>query len=141
MCIGVCTYSFAVGSLTTILSTLDSNETKLKEKLNIVEELRMQYNLNSETYIKLKKVLKYDHSQNAKNKLEFINSLPQQLKIELSLIMHQETINRIPFFQNRPNHFIFFVGSMLKPMKVMSDEYIFEEGEPINESILTQKLK
>ena len=134
MFIGVCTYSFAVGSLTSVLSSLDSKEAKLKKKLNILDDLKMEYNLNTETYIKLKKVLQYDHSRDVKEKFEFINSLPQSLKIELSLIMHQETINKIPFFQNREPLFISFIGPLLRPIKIQADEYIFEEGDKINES-------
>lgn len=38
--IGVVSFSFAVGSLSTILSSLDTKNAKLKEKLMVLNEIR-----------------------------------------------------------------------------------------------------
>ena len=110
MCIGVCAYSFALGSLTSVLTSLDSKEAKLKEKMNTLEEFKSEYQINFGTYIKLRKAVKYDHTRNSTYKFQFLNELPQALKIELSVIMHQEMINKIPFFQTKNPHFIAFIG-------------------------------
>jgi voltage-gated potassium channel len=135
MCIGVCAYSFAVGSLSSVLSSLDSKQAKLKQKLHTLEELRRDYRLNYEIYIKLRKALKYDHSRDESEKFEFINELPQSVKLELAVIMHQNIIKKIPFFQNRPPHFIAAITPLLKPVKIFKDQYIYTENEPIDESI------
>lgn len=37
------------------------------------------------------------------------------------------------FFKKRQPHFIAFVGPMLKPIKVEKDQYIYKEGDPIDE--------
>jgi voltage-gated potassium channel len=134
MCIGVCSYSFAVGSLSSVLSSLDSKQAKLKQKLNTLEELRRQYRLNHEIYIKLKKSLKYDHSKDKSDKFSFLNELPQSLKLELAVIMHQNIIKKIPFFQSRDPHFIAFICPLLRPMKVFEDQYIYVAGDQIEES-------
>jgi len=42
-------------------------------------------------------------------------------------------ITRIPFFQDKPPHFIAFVGPLLRPVKVFQGEYIYVEGDPIDD--------
>ena len=134
MCIGVCSYSFAIGSLSSVLSTLDTKKAKLKSKLNILEELKNEFKLDFDMYNRLKRALKYDNTRDESEKLAFIEGLPSTLKNDMAVIMHQKIIANIPFFQNRPPHFIAFAAPLLKPLIIPKDEYIFSDNEPINES-------
>ena len=134
MCIGVCAYSFALSSLTSVITTIDSREADLKEKLNTLEELRIEYHINYETFMKIRKAIKYDHRRNVADKYDLLSKLPKALNLELTIIMHQEVIQKIPFFQNRNPHFISHICPMLKPIKIDMDEYIFKENDPIDES-------
>jgi hypothetical protein len=134
MCIGVCSYSFAIGSLSSVLSSLDSKQAKFKQKLNTLEEFKRDYNLNFEIYHKLKKALKYDHNRNEADKFAFVNELPQRLKLELAVLMHQNIIKKIPFFQERPPHFIAAITPFLKPTKMFKGQYIYKKNDPIDES-------
>ena len=86
------------------------NELTNIKKLKVLEELRDEYQINYHTYTKLKKALKYDHSRNERDKFEFLKELPQSLNIELSAIMYEDMINKIPFFQDKSPHFISFIG-------------------------------
>ena len=65
MMIGVFSFSFAIGSLSSVLSTLDSKQAKLKEKLNTLNEINQSYNLNYDLYRRLRHCLKYDHNKDA----------------------------------------------------------------------------
>lgn len=47
--------------------------------------------------------------------------------------MHQEIIKQVKFFKKRQPHFIAFVGPMLKKIKVEREQYIYKEGDPIDE--------
>jgi hypothetical protein len=134
MCVGVCAYSFALSSLTSVLTTLDSQEANLKEKLNTLEELRLEYHINYDTFMKLRKAIKYDHSRNVSDRYELLNQLPKALNLELAIIMHEEMISKIPFFQKRNPHFISYICPLLKPIKQEMDDYILKENDPIDES-------
>ncbi len=127
---GVCTYSFAVGSLSSVLTTLDTKDAKLKKKLSVLEGLRSEYELSHEIYAKLKKALKYDHSRDSTEKINFVNELPITLKNELAVIMHKHLIRNIPFFSGKPPHFLAFAGPLLKSIKVPKGEYIYHEDDP-----------
>jgi hypothetical protein len=60
---GVFTFSFSIGSLSSLLSNLDSKQAKLKEKLNVLEQLKKDYNIPFVLYNKLSRALKYDHTK------------------------------------------------------------------------------
>lgn len=46
MLVGAMSYSFAISSFTNLLSSLDSHETKLKEKLDTLNAIRSHYDLD-----------------------------------------------------------------------------------------------
>ena len=133
MCIGVCAYSFAVGSLSSVFTYLDSKQAKLKERMDILEDIRYEFNLDNEMYIKLKKSLRYDYKRNTTDKYNFLSELPQSLKIELSIIMHHEVVSRIPFFLDKSPQFLAMAGPLLRPTRVAAGEFIYVEGDTMNE--------
>ena len=63
MLIGVISFSFATGTLSSILSNIDSQKAKLKSKLELLLELKQEYHLNNALYDDLRQALKYDHSR------------------------------------------------------------------------------
>ena len=74
--IGVIGFSFAIGSLSSVLSSLDAKAAKLKEKLSILENIRTEYKIPYELYRRLRLALNYDHSKNAEEATIFLNELP-----------------------------------------------------------------
>ena len=135
MLAGIIMYSFTIGSLTSLIAILDSKQAKLKDKLTILDELYMEYHFDYETYIKIRRCLKYENSRNESDKYEFLNDLPQQLKVEVSVLMHQNIIQKLPFFQGLDPYFISFFVPLLKNLHVQKGEYIYKEGAPSDSSI------
>jgi hypothetical protein len=64
MLIGVISFSFATGALSSIISNYDSSQAKLKEKIATLNEIKNDYKIGPELYDDLMKTLKYDHSKN-----------------------------------------------------------------------------
>lgn len=48
--------------------------------------------------------------------------------------MNQEIIDSIAFFKNKPDSFIVFICSYLKPIRIHKNDYICMEGDPADES-------
>ena len=135
MCIGVCSYSFAVGSITSIFATMDTRETIFKNKLNQIEALRKEFGFSHEIYIKLKKAVSYEvNNQHAFDKASFLNELPHALKIEVSMFMHRHIVQNIEIFRNKSPQCLAYVGPYLKSRKVDKGEYIYSKGDPIDNS-------
>ena len=132
--IGVVGFSFAIGSLSSVLSSLDAKAAKLKEKLSMLEDIRKEYKIPYDLYRRLRLALNYDHhSKNAEEYMIFLNELPVALKVELSVVMHSELVKSIQFFRHKPPHFIAYVAPLLKPAKIEKDQYIYREDDPIDE--------
>lgn len=85
---GVVGFSFAIGSLSSVLSSLDAKAAKLKEKLQSLEDMRTEYKIPYDLYRRLRLALNYDHSKNAEEQMNFLNELPASLKVELSVVIH-----------------------------------------------------
>lgn len=60
MIIGVIAYSFAIGSLTGIFQSIDSKASKLRRKIDILSNIRTQYNIDFSLYWRLRRSLYYE---------------------------------------------------------------------------------
>ena len=63
MVIGVISFSFSTGTLSSILSNLDSSKAKLKQKLGMLVDMRDEYQLPPSLYDELRNALKFDHNR------------------------------------------------------------------------------
>jgi CRP-like cAMP-binding protein len=133
MLVGIICYSFAVGSLTTLISNMDKKDVKLNEKMGFLRELKDKFKLSYSFYLNVRKSILYDHNRSTIDKYQFLNSLPPNLRLELSYIMHQSSLESFPFFKNKSKQLIATLGPMLKPLRVLKDDYIYMEGDPIDE--------
>lgn len=68
-----------------------------------------------------------------------LNELPQSLKIELALLMNKEIIKKVYFFKSKPPYFIAFIGPLLKPRRIEADNFIYKEGDPIEDIFFLTK--
>lgn len=55
--------------------------------------------------------------------------------------MNKEIIKKIFFFKNKPPHFIAFIGPLLKPLRVEENNFVYKEGDPIEEIFFLTKGK
>lgn len=69
MIIGVLTFSYMTGSLSSIIHSYDHSEAQLKEKIATLNSISSEYNLDVELFNKLAKTIKYDHSKKSKDTL------------------------------------------------------------------------
>ena len=93
MLVGVFFYSFTIGSLSSLLSNLDSKNASYDQRLNTLLQIRNQYNIDVGLYNRVKKTLKYGQVQNADKKIKFLNDLPLNLRVELSVTMHRNILS------------------------------------------------
>jgi hypothetical protein len=63
MIVGVISFSFATGALASILTSYDSKEALMKEKISTLNDITMEYDLDINLFNKLAKTIKYDHTK------------------------------------------------------------------------------
>ena len=61
---GVVGFSFATGSLSSVLSSLDAKAGKLAEKMEILNDIKEEYRISYDLYRKLRTAVTYGHSKN-----------------------------------------------------------------------------
>lgn len=104
MLIGVVVFSFAFGSLMSVLTNLDSRAAKLKEKTFELNSLKRKYNLPDGLYERIFKDLKFEIEQDS-NMETFIMTLPAVLRTELILTVNSQIVNEIPYFKEKKEQF------------------------------------
>lgn len=62
---------------------------------------------------------------------QFVDELPQNLKIETAIFIHEDTWNSIAFFNGRSDTFIAWICPLLKPQLVPNEAEIFHENQEI----------
>ena len=67
MLIGVIAFSFGTGALSSIISSYDSSQAKLKEKMSTLNDINKEYHLNTELFKKLIQSINYDHSKKSRD--------------------------------------------------------------------------
>lgn len=135
MTCGVFMYSYAIGALSSIVSVFDIKNREMNAKMSILASITKEYGLNPDIYNKVRKMIKYDMNKNQKDRLNFLNELPNKLRIELSQEMHDSDIHSLYFFKNQPNDFISYVAPLLKPIKYTQNDTLYKIGDNLEESI------
>jgi len=132
MIVGVGAFSFATGSLSSIFSSLDASQAKLKEKLQVLDHIRDQYNVGPALYEELRQTIQFCVGRDVSQTMNFINKFPQRLRVELSTKIFKEIIKQIPFFSDKNKQVIAFIGPLLTPERAKEDQVIYNEGDPIH---------
>lgn len=133
MLIGVVSFSFTTGALSSIITSYDSSQAKLKEKMATLRDINSEYTLNSELFKKLIRSINYDHNKKMRDFDFFMEELPYKLRIELALEIHKKIYETVEFFKNKDKSFVVWIVKFLRPIHVQEQEYIFKEGESIQE--------
>ena len=81
-----------------------------------------------------RKVIKFDLSQNQRDKINLLEILPNKLRIELSKAMYDSTIPKLYFFKKKPSDFIAYVSSFFKAVKFSQDHLLYKTGDILDES-------
>ena len=121
MIIGVISFSFASGSLASILQNYDASNAVMKEKIAVLNRLYKEFYLPLDLYSRLKQTIKYDSFNDHTDIYNFVDELPHKLKLEVSLFLHEKTYKKINFMKERSGSFITWICPLLKPMINMSD--------------------
>jgi hypothetical protein len=139
MSFGVIMYSFAIGSLTTIVTNLDSKKAEVNQKLRILSSLKAEFKIDNEIYEKVRKVIKFDMWKTQTDNNQFLQLLPNKLRTELSQIIHDNVIKNFTFFQNKNSEFVASVSQLIRPIKLNQNEILNNVMDVMDESKIHKK--
>jgi CRP-like cAMP-binding protein len=141
--IGVAFYSFTLGTLTSILTTVDKRKQGLIDKLMSLNEFSTKHRLPEHLQIKIKRIIEKNHESLSLDEQEILEDLPVPLKAEVLTFVHNRIFQSIHFFQNKDPAFIISLISLIKHLYPENNELIYRTDEQAEEIffILDGKVK
>ena len=133
MCAGVIFFSLTIGSISSIISETDAKNTAYEAKLNLLMQIKSKYQISDDIFKKVQRALKYGVYRSDETAIEFVNSLPKDLKIEASAIIFKNYIKGLKFFEGASKEFISDIGPYLKEVKFNKGEVIYSEEDYASE--------
>jgi hypothetical protein len=88
MLIGVMSFSFTTGALSSVIATIDSKESQLKEKMSILTDIQKEYKIEMDLFNEISRTVQYNHRKKQKDIMIFMEELPHKLKLELAMVIH-----------------------------------------------------
>ena len=114
MIIGVISFSFANGSLGLIITQMNQKQQVLSEKIQVLDKIKKNYDLSEELYKKCKKTLEYTQNNEYEEMNKFLDELPHNLKMDVSLFIYEERYKNIKFFHDKSSSFLQWVCRLLR---------------------------
>ena len=89
----VCFYRFTIGSLTILMSSIDTKEKALAQKIIYINQFAEEAQLPNTMRKRLRKVIEYNATKTGSNiekkkKKEVFQDLPLKLRCEVAMTMH-----------------------------------------------------
>lgn len=127
-------FSFVIGSLTSMLETVNVKSTFLRNKIAIIEDFAKEARISKELLGKIKVALKYANKKSlihSKEKNSILGELPLQLKYEISMAMYGKACTSIKYFQEKDKVIITGIVPYLHPVRVEAKELVYTKGEHV----------
>lgn len=105
----------------------------------MLDKIYKNYHLPLELYIKIKKQIGIENNKELHEQEKFLETLPYQLRVIVSLYIYESRYEKLTFFKNRETNLILWLCPNLKPRISQQGEYIFVENEVINEVVFMTK--
>ena len=138
--VGTCIYSWIISSVSNYVKKMNERNIKYEEKIQILEEIKLNSHINKNLYNKIIRLLnyrKYHEEENEKNII--LESVPNALKNTLLIEMYKTYINEFTFFKGIENRdFIVQIISKLSPIIGTKGDILIQEGEYIEEIIFVK---
>ena len=131
MLAGVILFNMAASIFTKLLQTYDTTNANFQEKVVILNRIYKDFFMPLKLYERVKKSLKYKQKKDIDDMAEFLEDLPQGLRLEVSLFVHESTYRKIIFLKDRSSSFIAWICPLLKPQLNSEDQYVYFEGDEI----------
>jgi len=127
MLFGVFFFSMIGGSMASILSTLDQNSAELESKVVFLFKLKEKYDLPPEIVEEITKSLNYDSRVATTGLIDFVNSLPPQLRMAVCMSIYQDIFTSNACFQFlRNRRLLAFIAKCFHPTAYEAGQYIYK---------------
>lgn len=98
MLAGVFAFSFASGSLASIMQNYDSQQAVINERLMLLDNMSGKFEFSTQLYEDLRDALSYDHQKNNEDLDLLLQNLPHKLRIQVIMAVYKDLDTAFPIF-------------------------------------------
>lgn len=136
---GVIFFSLTIGSISSLISDSDAKNTAYEAKLSLLLRIKSKYEIDDKTFNNVQRALKFGIYRVDETAVEFVSTLPEQLRIEASAFIYKDTVKDIKFFKGASKEFIASICPHLKEVKFNSGEIIYKKEDYASELFFIKK--
>lgn len=136
MSFSVGVYSFTIGSLTSVLTNLNTRSKSIVLKLNAADQMASEGRLSQALRQQLRRAIRINSERaelDTNDKRLMFDALPKQLRFEVASAMYDGAVARVSFFQNRSPEFIAGVIPYLRYLYLDASDLIYQVGDDSDE--------
>ncbi|MDC7221010.1 MAG: ion transporter [Spirochaetales bacterium] len=128
--LGAGMYGFIIGNISNLIANMDVAKSNHKEKVERINDFLKYKNIPAPLQRRVSNY--YDYlweSRRGYNEAAVIEELPHSLKMQITIQMNKELIQKVPLFEHAPDSFLKEVILNLEPVIFTPGDYIMEAGE------------
>ena len=91
MCVGVTAFAAGTSTLTNLIQNYDTENKAMQEKIDVLNRIYKEYFLPLKLYENVKKSIKYQFQNDIDDIMKFVEGLPQDLRLEVTLFIFEST--------------------------------------------------
>ena len=135
MMFGIAFYSFTIGFITEYFTTKASPKSLLEKKIKKIEKFIREKKLNKNILADISESLSYSSQKISyrwlDNNMDFFKEMNQSNKYEFIKQMHKELF-KSPFFNTKDKNFCTRIISLLTPVKIEKNKFVWKKEDNSN---------
>lgn len=131
MFLGVSMYAFIIGNVASLISNLDANQGRFREKLDQIQAYMRERGIPSFLQQQVRDYYQYmwEYSHDASMELDFLDELPHSIKTRIYLHLYRELLEKVPLLTEADEGFIEDLVIKLRPRILPPNDYIIREEQ------------
>mmetsp|Transcript_28857 Transcript_28857/g.51417 ORF Transcript_28857/g.51417 Transcript_28857/m.51417 type:complete len:601 (+) Transcript_28857:635-2437(+) len=132
MMFGVGFYSFTVGTVTSVLSSIDAKSSMINSKLALIELFAKDSRLPDDLIKRVTKLVKAQAETvtlDDKQRQMLLLQMPKNLRFEIAMTMHGSAASKIDFIKSQKSAFVASIVPLMQFLVRRIDEYIYKKGD------------
>lgn len=132
MLFGIGFYSFLVGTLSSVITSIDAKAIKVNAKLSLIDKFAIDCMLPESITRSMKRFSKNNGENEImedERRIELISQMPKNFRYDIAMGMHNELPKKIFFFQEQDAALIVDIVPRLNMMILIKNEFAYKKGE------------
>ena len=132
MMLGMTFYSILVGTLSSVISTLDVKASLVNAKMNEIDKFALDFKVPHKIVKEMKNCIRAEKEHETiteKERISFIDELPIDLKYQVAFEMFEGVASKVKLFQSQDRVFVSDIVPRLELRKYEKSEMIYEKND------------